>query len=412
MEKHFIHTFENGIRLIHKQVTNTKIAYCGFVLDIGSRNEQAHQQGLAHFWEHMAFKGTKRRKAFHIINRLEAVGGELNAYTTKEKICFYAYLLDSHYEKAVELLTDITFDSVFPEKQIEREKGVILEEMAMYLDSPEEAIQDEFDQQIFRQHSLGYNILGTNESVSAFKREDFQQFLQENLDTERIIFSSVGNFPPEKALKIASRYLAHLPRYRARPKRLPFSDYQPSFVQKEISGLQAHCAIGATAYSLADKKRLPFFMLNNLLGGPAMSSRLNLNLRERHGFVYAVEASYNAYTDTGIWGVFFGTEKKHLAKSIQLVQKELKRVQEQALGSLQLHQAKEQLIGQLAMSEENNMNFMLMMGKSLLDLGRIESLEEILSQIQAITAQDLLEVANEMFEEQRLSILQYLPEGK
>lgn len=412
MEKHFIHTFENGIRLIHKQVTSTKIAYCGFVLDIGSRNEQAHQQGLAHFWEHMAFKGTKRRKAFHIINRLEAVGGELNAYTTKEKICFYAYLLDSHYEKAVELLTDITFDSVFPEKQIEREKGVILEEMAMYLDSPEEAIQDEFDQQIFRQHPLGYNILGTNESVSAFKREDFQQFLQENLDTERIIFSSVGNFPPEKVLKIASRYLAHLPRYSARPKRLPFSDYQPSFIQKEISGLQAHCAIGATAYSLADKKRLPFFMLNNLLGGPAMSSRLNLSLRERHGFVYSVEASYNAYIDTGIWGVFFGTEKKHLAKSIQLVQKELKRVQEQTLGSLQLHQAKEQLIAQLAMSEENNMNFMLMMGKSLLDLGRIESLEEILSQIQAITAQDLLEVANEMFDDKRLSVLQYLPEGK
>src|SRR6478735_110553 len=193
-----IYTLKNGIRVVHREVNHTKIAHCGFVLDVGSRDEEIDQQGLAHFWEHMAFKGTKKRKAYHIINRLEISGGELNAYTTKEKICFYASILDKHYEKAIELLTDITFFSTFPSKEIEKEKSVILEEMSMYADAPEDAIHDDFESLIFKNHPLGYNILGTNDTVSLFTKHDFLKFISENVDTEKLIFSSVGNIPFSK----------------------------------------------------------------------------------------------------------------------------------------------------------------------------------------------------------------------
>jgi predicted Zn-dependent peptidase len=403
-------TFPNGIRLIHKQVPFTQIAHCGFVLDIGSRDEKPHQQGIAHFWEHMAFKGTKKRKAFHILNRLEAVGGELNAHTTKEKVCFYASLLAPHFEKAVELLTDITFESIFPENQIERERNVILEEMAMYLDSPDDAIQDEFDSLIFDQHSLGYNTLGTTESVSSFKREDFKTFVQENINTHRIIFSSVSNLPFAKVLKITEKYLTNIPEQKAEKKRLLFENYTPKQLQKTNSATQAHCAIGRTAFSLTHSKRLIFFMINNILGGPSMNSRLNLALREKYGYVYSIESGYHPFTDTGLFAIYFATEPKHLSKSISIVQKELKNLRQIPLGSSQLHQAKEQLLGQLAMAEESNLSFMLMMGNSTLDLGGIEPLEDIFAKIRQVTAQELQETAEEMLQEADLSTLIYLPE--
>jgi predicted Zn-dependent peptidase len=403
-------TFPNGIRIIHKQVPFTHIAHCGFVLDIGSRDEKPHQQGIAHFWEHMAFKGTKKRKAFHILNRLESVGGELNAYTTKEKICFYASFLDKHYEKAVELLSDITFDSIFPENQIERERNVILEEMAMYLDSPDDALQDEFDALVFARHPLGYNILGTSESVASFKREDFRGFIQENINTHQVIFSSVGNLPFKKVLKITEKYLANIPEFKGQKQREIFTQYQPEIRQKKHTASQAHCAIGRTAYSLNDPKRLIFFMINNILGGPSMNSRLNLALREKYGYVYSVESNYSPFTDTGLFAIYFATEAKHLQKSIQLVYKELKNLRELKLGTVQLHQAKEQLLGQLAMGEESNQGFMLMMGKSLLDLGYVEPLGEIFNAINKITSADILEVANELLQEKDLSRLIYLAE--
>ncbi len=410
MEDYDIHTLPNGIRIIHKQVTYTKIAHCGFILDIGSRDEKPHQQGIAHFWEHMAFKGTKKRRSFHILNRLESLGGELNAYTTKEKICFHASVLDKHFEKAIELLTDITFDSVFPERQIEKERSVILEEMAMYYDSPEEAIQDDFDNVIFANHSLGNNILGTTESVRSFHKEDFKQFILENLNTERIIFSSVSNLPFKKVIKLAEKYLAHIPVFSAQKDRMPFTQYVPKKVNKERSITQAQCAIGRTAYSLNDSKRLPFFMLINILGGPGMNSRLNLALREKYGFVYSIEANYTPYIDTGFMAIYFGTEIKQLNKSISLVQKELKQLKEKKMGTVQLHTAKEQLMGQLAMAEESNLNFMLMMGKSILDLNRIDTLTDIFNDIRKVTATQLQDIAHEMFDEGQLSELTYVPE--
>jgi len=410
MENYEIFEFPNGIRFVHKYVPYTKVAHAGFILDTGSRNEKTHQIGLAHFWEHMAFKGTQKRSAYQILSSLENVGGELNAYTTKEKICFYASCLDKHYEKTLSLLADITFYSTFPEKQIEIERGVILEEISMYKDSPEEAIQDDFDTVIFGKHPLGNNILGVPETVSAFKKKDFETFFQENVNTQKVIFSSVSNLPFAKALQIAKKYLTNLPTLKASHKREAFKKYtatQQTF-SKPIS--QAHQAIGRTAYSLHNPKRVPFFILNNLLGGPAMNSRLNLALREKNGLVYGVEASFTPYTDTGEWGVYFATEQKNLEKANSLVYKEIRKLKNQKLSITQLYNTKQQVLGQMAMAEENNMSFMLMMGKSLLDIDRIESLKEVFAQVESVTAEAILEVANEIFDESQFSVLTYLPE--
>lgn len=409
MADYELFTLPNGIRVAFQPVTHTKIVHCGFILDIGSRDENPHQQGLAHFWEHMAFKGTEKRRAFHIINRLESVGGELNAYTTKEKICFYASVLDKYFESAIELLTDITFKSVFPGRQIENERKVILEEMAMYYDSPDDAIQDDFDELIFGQHQLGKNILGNPQSVKSFQQPDFREFLDEHLNTERIIFSCVGNLSLPQVRRLADKYLSNLLRYAGRTDRLPFNQYDPVKKNKERAVTQAHCAIGRNAFSVTDEKRIPFFILTNLLGGPAMNSRLNLNLREKHGLVYSIEASYTPYIDTGLFGVFFGTDPNQINRSIAKVQGELKILREKPLGTLQLHRAKEQLIGQLAMAEENNMQLMLMMGKSLLDLEAIMPFDTLTEKIKSVSSVQLQDLAKEMFSENDLSILTFLP---
>lgn len=407
MKAYQIQTLDNGIRVIHQPVNNSKIIHCGFVLDIGSRDEKPHQIGIAHFWEHMAFKGTRKRKAFHILNRLDAVGGELNAYTTKEKIFFHASVLDQYVEKAFDLLVDITFESIFPEKQIEKERQVILEEMAMYYDSPEDAIQDQFDEVIFKNHPLGNNILGNQESLKKFKRSDFIDFLHENLDTSRIVFSIVGDLSPNKLNRLINKYLKPIPPQKRIRTRIPFSEYKPQELHVKREVTQAQCAIGTTAYPIHHPKRLPFFMLVNILGGPGMNTRLNMALREKYGFVYAIDAGYHPFSDTALFSIFFGTDSGQLNKSIKLVKKELKKLQEIRLGTLQLHVAKEQLMGQLAMAEENNMSFMLMLGRSLLDKDKIESLDELFEQIRSIQAGDLQEVANEVWPEERLSVLTY-----
>jgi predicted Zn-dependent peptidase len=411
MNDYDIHTLPNGIRVIHKQVTNTKISHCGFILDIGSRDEKPHQLGMAHFWEHIAFKGTEKRKAYHILTRLDAVGGDLNAYTTKEKICFHASVLQEHFEKALDLLTDITFYSIFPEKEIQKEKGVILEEMSMYLDDPADAIIDHFDEIIYPQHPLGMNILGTNASVSSFNRQNFLEFVQEHQNTERIIFSSVSALPLSKVIHLTEKYLLDLPKKSAQYNRQKFegAEKKDQTFKKPIT--QAHCILGTESYSLQDDKRLPFGVLVNLLGGSGMNSRLNMTLREKYGLVYGIDANYHTFTDSGIFTIYFATDKANLDKCNSLITKELSKLRNETLGTLQLHRAKQQIMGQLAMAEESNLSLMLMLGKSMLDLGKIDTLGEIFDEIEAISATQLMEIANEMFAEQRLSYLTYLPEN-
>ncbi len=409
MKNYELITLSNGIRVVHKQVKNTKVAHCGFVLDIGSRDETPDEQGLAHFWEHMAFKGTKKRRAFHILNRLDAVGGDLNAYTTKEKIYFHASVLSVHFEKAIELLSDITFNSTFPEKEIRKERGVILEEMAMYFDDPADAIYDQFDEVIFGDHPLGKNILGTSKSIQNFTQNHFFDFIRNNLDTNKLVFSAVTNLPLAKVRKLAEKYFAETPTFQANHLRKLFTNYQSSEKTETKSITQAHQIMGAIGYPLKHPKRLPLFLLINLLGGVGMTSRLNMTLREKFGLVYSVEANYIAYQDTGLFSIYFGTDKHVLERCKNLVMKELQKLQNKPLGVMQLQRTKRQVMGQLAMSEENNLSEMLMMGRSILNENTVESLDETFEKIERITALELQEIAQEMFEEKRLSFLTYLP---
>lgn len=404
-----IKTLKNGIRIIHQEVTQTRLVHCGFVLDIGSRDEDQQQEGLAHFWEHMAFKGTKKRKAFHIINRLDSVGGELNAYTTKEKICFYASVLKQHWGKAAELLCDITFDSIFPPKQIERERQVILEEMAMYRDSPDDALQDEFDALLFPDHSLGNNILGTEDSVSSFTQKDFLEFIAMHLDTNKIVFSIVGNISFQRVLTKMTPFLENIPTLTSTSKRNSANGYQARAAIQYREITQAHCALGKPAPSIHDPNRFKLYLLNNLIGGPSMNSRLNMALREKHGLAYSIESIYQAFTDTGFIGIYYGTEENTAAKARKIVMKELQKIREKKLGTLQLHMAKEQAIGQMAMAEENYSGLMLVYGKNLLDKDRVEPLETIFGKIRASTAEELQDLAQEIYNEDQFSFLTYLP---
>lgn len=399
----------NGIRIVHQQVTHTRVVHCGFILNIGSRDEDKELEGLAHFWEHMAFKGTHKRKSFHIINRLESLGGELNAYTTKEKVCFYASVLKDHYSKAAELLFDITFNSTFPSKQIEKERQVILEEMAMYRDSPDDSIQDELDELVFENHALGRNILGTEETVARFSQQDFFDFISSRLDTSQIIFSVVGNITFEKALKVIAGPLSQIQAKHTLYVRNGFNDYKPKRKTVERDVTQSLCAIGRPAFSLHDKNRFKLYLLNNILGGPSMNSKLNLALRENYGYVYSIESTYQTFSDTGFFGINFGTEEKTLKKSLAIVHREMDKLRSKKLGSIQLHMAKEQAIGQMAMAEENYAALMLVYGKSLIDHGKIDPLEVIFDKIRQTTAGEIQDIAQEIFNPEQLSYLIYTP---
>jgi predicted Zn-dependent peptidase len=405
MREHTIHTLKNGIRVVHNRVTSTRIVHCGIMLDIGSRDELPAHQGIAHFWEHMAFKGTKKRNSFHILNRLESLGGELNAYTDKEKILFFASLRDDYFERAVELLVDITFHSVFPAGQIERERQVILEEMSMYHDDPDGSLQDEFDALVFRDHSLGMNILGTEQTVRRFRRGDFMSFIKKHMDTRRIVFSCVGNVDPEVVIRLAEKYMGAIPRLAAHAKRNSFAGYKPSerVLQRPVK--QARCAMGRPAFSLSDPRRGSFYLLTNILGGSGMNSRLNLSLREKHGYVYSIGAQFIPFTDTGLLVLSFGTEPSQLKKSLRLVHEELRRLREEKMGTRQLSSAKEQMLGQVAMAEESNISFMMMMARGLLDAGRVPTLDEIFSRVRDTTADDILQLSREMLNPKDFSTL-------
>jgi predicted Zn-dependent peptidase len=404
-----IFTLPNGIRVVHQRVLTTAIVHCGIILDIGSRDESIDNQGIAHFWEHMAFKGTKKRKTLEIISSLDAVGGELNAYTDKEKIAFYASVRNEYFERAIDLLSDITFYSVFPEKELEKERGVILEEMAMYYDSPDEALQDEFEAVVFKNHPMGMNILGREETVKAFRKRDFVSFFKNHMDTRRIVFSCVGNVSLDTVQRLAKKYLEGFHAQHANGRRRKFATYKPreEILRRPVK--QAKCAIGSDAYPIHHENRIPLYLLINILGGPGMNSRLNLSLREKYGFVYSVDAHYIPYSDTGMFAVFFGTEPKQLDKCIKLVRKELDRFCEKPLSSRQLSAAKEQIKGQLAMAEENNLSLMLMMGRSVLLYNRVPMLEEIFEVIDRTDSKRLQKVAEDIFNEKKLTYMTMIP---
>jgi predicted Zn-dependent peptidase len=401
-----LHTLSNGIRLAHHR-TNGMVAHCGLIINTGSRDETSKEHGMAHLIEHMLFKGTARRKAYHILSRLDDAGGELNAYTTKEETAIHASVLKEDYEKAVDLIMDISFNSIFPEKEIEKEKDVIIEEINSYLDSPAELIFDDFEELLFSDQPLGRNILGTPESVKSFTQKSINEFISKNYSTTQMVFCSVGNIADDKVIKLFNQYFGQVPEKKRKSRSYKTALYKPATVIKKKDTYQNHCIIGNLAYDLKDNRRLGMFLLNNLLGGQGLNSRLNLSLREKNGLAYNVESNYNSYCDTGVFSVYFGCDSHDLEKSISITMSELNRLRNNKLGSLQLNKAKNQIKGYLARGYENHESLMLSHGKSLLVFDRIDTLEDICKKIDKIDSSQIMDIAADIFEPSKLSTLIY-----
>ncbi|NVO09175.1 MAG: insulinase family protein [Bacteroidales bacterium] len=401
-----VYTLQNGIRVIHKS-SNSPVAHCSITINAGTRDELKNEYGIAHFIEHVIFKGTKKRKAYHIMSRLEDVGGELNAYTTKEETVIHATFLNDDFDRAVELIADITFRSTFPEKEIKKEKEIVLDEINSYKDNPSELIFDDFEELIYDGHPFGLNILGLKKDIKRFTRTDIQKFIDRNYNTDQIVFCSIGNISFNRVQKLAERHLGWVTPNKRKIQRARFENYIPQTKTVKKSTFQSHCIIGNIAYDLQNPKRIGMHLLNNILGGPGLNSRLNLALREKHGYAYNVESMYNPYSDTGLFCIYFGTDKDNLEKSISLVNKELNRIMTQRLGVLQLYKAKRQLMGQLAIASDSNENLMLSVAKSYMVYNTADNLEIIYSQIEALSSSDLMEIANEVLHPNKLSTLIY-----
>jgi len=402
----FFHTLSNGIRLVHHTIPGI-VAHCGLLINAGSRDENDNEHGIAHFIEHMLFKGTQKRKAYHILSRLEDVGGELNAYTTKEETAIHASFLKDHYERTIELISDIAFNSVFPEKEIIKEKDVVIEEINSYLDNPAELIFDDFEEIIFAGQPIGHNILGTTKIVKSFTQKTISDFISRHYNTDQMVFCSVGNISNERIEKLFVKYFSSVTKNQKPQMKVAPWSYKPCSVTKKKDTFQNHCIIGNIAYNLKDERRPGMFLLNNILGGQGLNSRLNLSLREKKGLAYNVESSYNPYCDTGAFTIYFGTDNNFLEKSIKVVLSELDILRTKKLGIVQLSKAKNQIKGYLARGYENHESLMLGLGKSFLVFDKIESLEETCSKIEKITASELLETANEVFDPSKLSTLIY-----
>lgn len=402
----FTHQFKNGIRLIHLP-TNSSVAHCGVVINAGTRDELENEHGLAHLLEHMAFKGTTNRKAYHIIARIEDVGGEIDAYTTKELTCFYSSFLNRHYKRTLELLADITFNATYPEKELEKEKDVVLEEIQMYKDSPSELIFDDFEELLYPNQAIGRNILGTPRSVKKLKRSHIEAFRTRMYNTDQIVICSVGNIEPNKLIKWGEQYFeVHKENTRTHQRNIiPQAIKFEKTIQKKTN--QAHVITGIEAFHHAHPNRFTLRLIANLLAGPAMNTRLNRALRENKGLVYQIESFYGGYSDSGIMGFYFGTDKSKIDRSLNAIYRELRRLKEEPIGTMQLTRAQNQLMGQIAISSENNSNQMLSMGKKMLFFNTASTIGETIGKIEEITASDVMEVSNMIFETEKFSTLIY-----
>ncbi len=400
------HILPNGLRIVHKPADGN-VSYCGFIIDAGTRDEDAGEFGMAHFIEHMLFKGTAKRRSHHIINRMEAVGGELNAYTNKEETVIYSVFLKEHFERALELMSDLVFNSQFPQQEIEKEVDVIIDEIHSYEDNPSELIFDEFENIVYAGAQIGHNILGEPDLLQTFDTAKAQAFVAKHYHLSNMVFFSVGNTDFRKVVRFAEKYLSGITANGNNVDRLKSLVAVPSrkMINKDTS--QVHALIGSCSYDLFNPKRKVLYLLNNILGGPGMNSRLNVSLREKYGYVYNVESSVTSYTDTGLFSIYFGCDKRNAEKCENLVLRELKRMRNVAVTSSQLASAKKQLMGQVGISGDNKENVALALGKSFMHYGRFDSQQETYAKIEAITSNQLLEVANEIFDENRLFTLIY-----
>jgi predicted Zn-dependent peptidase len=399
---------KNGIRIVHKR-NASPVGHCGIMIHAGSRDEFPEEHGLAHYIEHTFFKGTEKRKSYHILQRIDIVGGDLNAYTSKEETCVYAAFMNQHLHRAIELIADICFHSTFPENEIEKEKDVIIDEIKSYLDTPSEQIFDDFDELLFKGHPLGRSILGTTQTLKKFKRNHILRFLKRNYLTGNIVLWTCGNYDFSEIVQLAERYLSDIKISTAKRKRAVFKKGSSADVTVQRNTHQAHRLIGAVVPFRNPQKRLNMILLNNILGGPGMNTRLNLNIREKYGYAYNLESHYTTYSDTGTFSLYLGTDIQHLDKTTNLVHKELDKLRTTKLGTLQLHQAKQQLMGNVALSQENYSSLMQGAAKALLVHSRLDPLNKFYDSINRIEASEMLELANEVFNPHQLSTITYIP---
>ena len=444
--KYNTYTLDNGLRIIHLP-SDSKVVYCGYQINAGTRNEEPGEEGLAHFCEHVTFKGTERRKAWHILNCLESVGGDLNAYTNKEGTVYYSAILKEHIARAVDLLSDIVFHSVYPQAEIDKEVEVICDEIESYNDSPAELIYDEFENILFKGSPLGHNILGTAEQVRAFKTEDALRFTQKLYRPDNAIFFAYGDIDFKKLVKLIQKALGECPKGRElacsadcksaeTPTKERITEETPTGetpteemevgdanhkvqsskfnVQSKVAGQtivmqknthQAHVMIGTQAYDVNDDRRMPLYLLNNMLGGPGMNAKLNLALREHNGLVYTVESTMVAYGDTGTWSIYFGCDEHDVKRCLRLVRKELDKFMQKPLSDAQLKAAKKQIKGQIGVACDNRENFALDFGKSFLHYGWEKNVDRLYEQVDEITAAQIQAVAQELFDKDRLTTL-------
>ncbi|MHC6730700.1 M16 family metallopeptidase [Segatella copri] len=444
--KYNTYTLDNGLRIIHLP-SDSQVVYCGYQINAGTRNEEPGEEGLAHFCEHVTFKGTERRKAWHILNCLESVGGDLNAYTNKEGTVYYSAILKEHIARAVDLLSDIVFHSVYPQAEIDKEVEVICDEIESYNDSPAELIYDEFENILFKGSPLGHNILGTAEQVRAFKTEDALRFTQKLYRPDNAIFFAYGDIDFKKLVKLIQKALGECPKGRElacsadcksaeTPTEERIAEETPTGetpteemeagdanhkvqsskfnVQSKVAGQtivmqknthQAHVMIGTRAYDVNDDRRMPLYLLNNMLGGPGMNAKLNLALREHNGLVYTVESTMVAYGDTGTWSIYFGCDEHDVKRCLRLVRKELDKFMQKPLSDAQLKAAKKQIKGQIGVACDNRENFALDFGKSFLHYGWEKNVDRLYEQVDEITAAQIQAVAQELFDKDRLTTL-------
>lgn len=454
--KYNTYTLDNGLRIIHLP-SDSQVVYCGYQINAGTRNEEPGEEGLAHFCEHVTFKGTERRKAWHILNCLESVGGDLNAYTNKEGTVYYSAILKEHIARAVDLLSDIVFHSVYPQSEIDKEVEVICDEIESYNDSPAELIYDEFENILFKGSPLGHNILGTAEQVRAFKTEDALRFTQKLYRPDNAIFFAYGDIDFKKLVKLIQKALGKCPKGRElvcsadcksaetpteeriaeeTPTKERITEGTPTGetpteemeagdanhkvqsskfnVQSKVAGQtivmqknthQAHVMIGTRAYDVNDDRRMPLYLLNNMLGGPGMNAKLNLALREHNGLVYTVESTMVAYGDTGTWSIYFGCDEHDVKRCLRLVRKELDKFMQKPLSDAQLKAAKKQIKGQIGVACDNRENFALDFGKSFLHYGWEKNVDRLYEQVDEITAAQIQAVAQELFDKNRLTTL-------
>lgn len=390
--KHYTHILPNGLRLIHVPTTS-HVAYCGLSINAGSRDDLAGKAGLAHFVEHTIFKGTKHRRSWHILNRMERVGGELNAYTTKEGTALYSIFPCEHFERAVELISDLVANSQFPETELNKEREVVLEEIDSYRDTPMEAVYDDFEDLLFADSAMGHNILGNEQDLNNISAADCRFYLDTQYVPENMVFFAMGNIKSDRLFRIVEKHLGPLNHKLDRASRI--TPIETSVFNKTINidSHQAHTIVGKQLFSMHDDRRYAAFLLNNILGGPGMNSLLNVAIREKRGYAYTVESSLSLLSDCGLFEIYFGSDEQHVAPSLRIINRTIEELATKPLSEKNLQAAKRQYLGQLLVSSENKEAMALSLGKTYLYHNNIMTDSQLAEHINALTAQQIMDCA-------------------